>query len=216
MANMIMASSKTLIPPPSPSPPKPKFQFPHLSLPKFPSPQVPKLPLPLSSSLKTLTAIAAASLASAPPSLAEEFEKAALFDFDLTLPIVMAEFLFLMFALDKLYYSPLGKVMDDRDAMIKEQLAGVKDSSEELKQLEEQAEAMMRAARAEIAAALNKAQKEAQEELEVKLAEGKMKVEKELEEALENLEKEQAETIKYLDAQIKALSEDIVKKVIPA
>lgn len=50
----------------------------------------------------------------------------------------------------------------------------------------------------------------------MKLAEGKMKVEKELEEALENLEKEQAETIKYLDAQIKALSEDIVKKVIPA
>lgn len=147
MANMIMASSKTLIPPPSPSPPKPKFQFPHLSLPKFPTPQVPKLPLPLSTSLKTLTAIAAASLATAPPSLAEEFEKAALFDFDLTLPIIMAEFLFLMFTLDKLYYSPLGKVMDDRDAMIKEQLASVKDTSEELKQLEEQAEAMMRAAR---------------------------------------------------------------------
>lgn len=210
MANMIMASSKTLIPPPSPTPPsKPKFQFPQISFSKFPKPQIPKLPL------ASLAAVAAASLASAPPSLAEEFEKAALFDFDLTLPIIMAEFLFLMFALDKIYYSPLGNFMDERDAAIKEKLASVKDTSEELKQLEDQAVAVMRAARAEVAAALNKAQKEAQEELEVKLGEGKAKVEKELEEALVKLEAQKEETIKALDSQIKALSEDIVKKVLP-
>lgn len=127
----------------------------------------------------------------------------------------MAEFLFLMFALDKVYYSPLGNFMDERDAAIKEKLASVKDTSEELKQLEDQATAVMRAARAEVAAALNKALKEAQEELEVKLDEGKAKVEKELEEALVKLEAQKEETIKSLDSQIKALSEDIVKKVLP-
>jgi len=67
-----------------------------------------------------------------------------------------------MFALDKVYYSPLGNFMDQRDASIKEKLASVKDTSTEVKELDEQAAAVMRAARAEIAAALNKMKKETQ------------------------------------------------------
>ena len=104
--------------------------------------------------------------------------------------------------------------MDERDAAIKAELAGVKDTSEEVKQLEEQAAAIMRAARAEISAALNKMKKETQLEVEQKLAEGRKKVEAELQEALANLEKQKEETIKSLDSQIAALSQDIVKKVL--
>lgn len=92
--------------------------------------------------------------------MAEAMEKAQLFDFNLTLPIIVVEFLFLMFALDKVYYSPLGNFMDKRDGEIKEKLASVKDTSTEVKALDEQAAAVMRAARAEIAAALNKMKKE--------------------------------------------------------
>lgn len=66
------------------------------------------------------------------PLLAEEIEKAQLFDFDLTLPIMMAEFLILMVALDKVYYTPIGKFMDERDAAIKEKLSSVKDTSAEV------------------------------------------------------------------------------------
>ncbi|KAI6680466.1 hypothetical protein NL676_034347 [Syzygium grande] len=62
----------------------------------------------------------------------------------------MGEFLLLMFALDKIYFSPLGRFMDERDAAIGETLSSVKDTSAEVKQLEEQAAAAMRAARAEI------------------------------------------------------------------
>ena len=217
MANMIMASSKTLIT----SPPTPK------SNPQQPPPPTTistttttttKPQLTLSTTPKTLATIAAVatSIAAAPlPSLAEEFEKAQLFDFDLTLPIIAAEFLFLMFTLDKLYYSPLGNFMDKRDAEIKEKLNSVKDTSTEVKQLEEQAAAVMRAARAEISAALNKMKKETTAEVEAKLAEGRKKVEAELREALANLEKQKEETIKSLDSQIAALSQEIVNKVLP-
>lgn len=52
--------------------------------------------------------------------------------------------------------------MDKRDGEIKEKLASVKDTSAEVKELDEQAAAVMRAARAEIAAALNKMKKETQ------------------------------------------------------
>ena len=127
----------------------------------------------------------------------------------------MAEFLLLMFALDKIYFTPLGDFMDQRDSAIKEKLADVKDTSSEVKQLEEQANAIMRAARAEISAALNKMKKETQLEVEAKLAEGRKKVESELQEALGSLEKQKEDTIKSLDSQIAALSDEIVKKVLP-
>ncbi|KAJ7958785.1 ATP synthase subunit b', chloroplastic [Quillaja saponaria] len=213
MANMIMSSSKPLIPLCT-IPTKPKFQILQTSIPKittqkFPRSQILSL---ASSTLKSLSLLAATSLALAPPSLAAEIEKAALFDFDLTLPIIAGEFLFLMVALDKVYYSPLGKFMDERDAAIREKLGSVKDTSSEVKQLEEQAAAVMKAARAEISAALNKMKKETQTEVEQKLAEGRKKVEAELQEALASLEKQKEDTIKSLDSQISALSEEIVKK----
>ena len=217
MANMIMASSKTLIT----SPPTPKTNLQQPPPPTTISTTTTTTTKPqftLSTTPKTLATIAAVatSIAAAPlPSLAEEFEKAQLFDFDLTLPIIAAEFLFLMFTLDKLYYSPLGNFMDKRDAEIKEKLNSVKDTSTEVKQLEEQAAAVMRAARAEISAALNKMKKETTAEVEAKLAEGRKKVEAELREALANLEKQKEETIKSLDSQIAALSQEIVNKVLP-
>ncbi|KAL3655834.1 ATP synthase subunit b 2 [Castilleja foliolosa] len=205
MANMIMASYNTSITSSIPPTPKPKLHhqksLPKITLPKFLKPQ----------QLPSLLA-AAASLTHAPPSLAEEIEKASLFDFNLTLPIIALEFLFLMVALDKVYYTPLGKFMDERDAAIREKLNSVKDTSSEVKELEDQATAVMRAARAEISAALNKMKKEAQVEVEAKLAEGRKKVEAELQEALGSLEKQKEETIKALDSQIATLSQDIVNK----
>ncbi|CAK7353728.1 unnamed protein product [Dovyalis caffra] len=218
MANMIMASSKPLITLSSSSLPtntKPKLQIPQLSFPKLLKITKPQLLSLSTSTLKSLSLIAATSLTFTPPSLAEEIEKAALFDFNLTLPIIMFEFLFLMVALDKVWFTPLGKFMDERDAAIKEKLGSVKDTSEEVKQLEEQAAAVMRAARAEISAALNKMKKETQGEVEQKLAEGRKKIEVELQEALAKLESQKEETIKALDSQIAALSDDIVKKALP-
>ncbi|XP_008796790.2 ATP synthase subunit b', chloroplastic [Phoenix dactylifera] len=160
--------------------------------------------------------VAAAAVAASPlPALAEQMEKASLFDFNLTLPAIAVEFLLLMVALDKLYFTPLGKFMDERDAAIRRKLGDVKDTSGEVKQLEEQAAAVMRAARAEISAALNKMKKETSAELEQKLAEGRKRVEAELAEALQNLEKQKEQTIKALDSQIAALSDEIVKKVLP-
>ncbi|KAG0471875.1 hypothetical protein HPP92_016421 [Vanilla planifolia] len=145
--------------------------------------------------------------------MAEEMEKAALFDFNLTLPAIALEFLLLMFALDKIYFTPLGKFMDDRDAWIRAQLEEVKDTSEEVKQLEEKAAAIMKAARAEVAAALNQMQKETSAELEKMILEEKNKVEKELIEALAALEKQKEEALQALDSQITLLAEEIVNKL---
>ncbi|KAK8925934.1 hypothetical protein KSP39_PZI018266 [Platanthera zijinensis] len=164
-------------------------------------------------------AAAAASLAMAAipmPAVAAEIEKAALFDFNLTLPAIALEFLLLMVALDKLYFTPLGKFMDERDASIRAQLGDVKDVSGEVKQLEEQAAAVLKAARAEVSAALNQMKRETTAELEASFAEQKKKVEEELVKALAALENQKEETLKSLDSQIDLLSSEIVSKVLPS
>ncbi|XP_068659710.1 ATP synthase subunit b', chloroplastic-like [Aristolochia californica] len=227
MANIVMASSfKTLASSPSPNlPQNPNFkQPPTVSIPTAPSHSnsgklqsfLLRLWNPSSrNSITAATVSAATALLYASPSLAAEIEKAALFDFNLTLPAIALEFVILMVALDKIYYTPLGNFMDERDAAIRESLSSVKDTSEEVKQLEDQASAVLKAARAEISAALNKMKKETSAELEEKLKEGRKKVEAELAEALQKLERQKEDTIKALDSQIADLSEDIVKKVLP-
>lgn len=181
--------------------------------PRLPSRLLKRLAL---SSRPAAIAAAAAMVAASPlPALAEQMEKAALFDFNLTLPAIAIEFLLLMVALDKIYFTPLGKFMDERDAAIRAKLSDVKDTSGEVKELDDQAAAVMKAARAEISAALNQMKKESSAELEQKLAEGRKRVEAELAEALQNLERQKEETIKALDSQIAALSDEIVKKVLP-
>lgn len=61
------------------------------------------------------------------PSLAGEPGK--IFDFNLTLPIIASEFLLLMVILDKTVFGPVGKALDDRDELIRSQLAAVGDNS---------------------------------------------------------------------------------------
>lgn len=149
------------------------------------------------------------------PALAEETEKAKLFDFNLTLPIIIGEFLLLMVALDAIWFKPIGKFMDDRDEAIRQKLLSVRDNSGEIKKLQEEAEAVLKVARAEVSAKLNQMKKEMSAELDEKLRESRGRVEKELALALEKLEAQKQETLRSLDKQIDTLSEDIVRKVLP-
>ena len=49
-------------------------------------------------------------------------EAGKIFDFNLTLPIMAGQFLLLMVFLDKFWFGPVGKVLDERDGYIREQL----------------------------------------------------------------------------------------------
>jgi F-type H+-transporting ATPase subunit b len=75
----------------------------------------------------------AAQIACAVPAAHAEAGK--LFDFDLTLPIIATEFLLLMTILDKTVFGPVGKALDDRDELIRSQLAAVGGNSAEVEAL---------------------------------------------------------------------------------
>ena len=46
-------------------------------------------------------------------------EAGKIFDFNLTLPVMVGQFLLLMVFLDKFWFGPVGKVLDERDAKIR-------------------------------------------------------------------------------------------------
>ncbi len=73
--------------------------------------------------LQTAAAAAVANVLLALPAHAEAGK---IFDFNLTLPVMVAEFLLLMVFLDKFWFTPVGKVLDERDAKIRSLLGDSK------------------------------------------------------------------------------------------
>ena len=72
---------------------------------------------------------ALANVMIAAPALAEPGK---IFDFNMTLPVMAGQFLVLMVVMDKLVYSPVSKVLDERDAVLRSKLEAVKDNGGDL------------------------------------------------------------------------------------
>lgn len=102
------------------------------------------------------------------PALANE-EPGKLFDFGLTLPFMAAQFLLLMVFLDKNWFGPVGRHLDDRDKMIRDKLAAFREGTTEVADLLEKAETAVREARAEAQATIMAAKAQAQGESAKKL-----------------------------------------------
>lgn len=139
-----------------------------------------------------------------------------IFDFNLTLPIIAAEFLFLMFVVDSLWFKPMSKVLDDRDTYIRERVSGVKDNSSEIQRLQDDAAAVLKQARLDAQKIIEDTKKQVEAKLEAEVSSARARIEKELAAALANLAAEKEKSLSSLDTKVSALSEAIVAKLIPA
>lgn len=73
--------------------------------------------------IKPALAALAANVLAALPAHAEAGK---IFDFNFTLPIIVTEFLLLMVFLDKFWFGPVGRNLDERDKYLRDKLANVK------------------------------------------------------------------------------------------
>ena len=90
-------------------------------------------PAPASASPSTALSVAAAAAVANAVAASPAFAEAGkIFDFNLTLPLMAGQFLLLMVFLDKTWFGPVGKVLDERDKMLREQMAFAKDGGGEL------------------------------------------------------------------------------------
>jgi F0F1-type ATP synthase membrane subunit b/b' len=119
----------------------------------------------LFSAIKPASTVAVANLIMASPAFAE----GKLFDFNLTLPVMAGQFLLLMVFLDKTWFTPVGKVLDERDELIRSKLASVQGDSGKIAEMQAEAERVLKEARDAATAAVNEAKATTQAEQDAKI-----------------------------------------------
>jgi F-type H+-transporting ATPase subunit b len=142
-------------------------------------------------------------------------EAGKIFDFNLTLPIMAGQFLLLMVFLEKTWFSPVGKVLDERDKKLRDMLGSVKDNSTELQTLQKEAEEVIAAARAEASKVIQDAKRASDAEIQAAVDETKKKLDQELEQALATLAKEQEGALAGVDSKVDTLVQEVLNRVLP-
>merc|ERR1711988_1753962 len=137
------------------------------------------------------------------------------FDFNATLPAMAAQFLLLMLFLEKTWFGPVGKVLDERDAKIRARLSSVKTGDDDLESLAIEAEKLLKDARAESQAKIAEAKSVAAEKAAVDLAAEKAKIDAEFERSLTDIEAEKNTAQANIDKQVADLSDYVLKAILP-
>lgn len=147
---------------------------------------------------------------------AETAESGGLFDIDATLPLMAIQFLILATILNALFYKPLGKAIDERAGYVQGQLDQAKKQKQDTIALAQQYEQELREVRKESQNVIAQAQAEAQKIVSEQVQQAQQEVIAERQKASEQIEAERKEALSALEKQVKALSHQIVEKVIGA
>ncbi len=137
-----------------------------------------------------------------------------LFDFNATLPLMVLQFLLLMFALNYLFYRPVTNILDERADYIRNSLTTASAyllKADELTQKYEQALAESRKKAQNI---IRESQKEAQSVVSVNIKQAQQEAEKLVYEASEQLNIQKEQALKTLEDQVDMLSDHIKSKLL--
>lgn len=137
-----------------------------------------------------------------------------LFDLDATLPLMAVQFLILVAVLNALFYKPVGKVLDDRDAYIRGTQAEAQERLMKAQALAKQFEQELADTRRQSQAVVAKAQAEAQKIAAEKIAAAQQEAQAQREQAQRELDQQKAEALQALEQQVDALSQQILHKVL--
>ena len=146
----------------------------------------------------------------------EKTAEGGLFDFDATLPLMALQIILLTTVLNKLFYKPIGEVIDERSDYIRTNLLGAKERQDKAENLALQYEQELRDVRREAQEVITAAQADAQKIVakEMKLAQEQALAERE-KVALE-IEAQRKAAFESLEQDVDGLTNQIVEKLIGA
>ena len=146
----------------------------------------------------------------------EKTAEGGLFDFDATLPLMALQIILLTTVLNKLFYKPIGEVIDERSDYIRTNLLGAKERQDKAENLALQYEQELRDVRREAQEVITAAQADAQKIVakEMKLAQEQALAERE-KVALE-IEAQRKSAFESLEQDVDGLTNQIVEKLIGA
>ena len=145
--------------------------------------------------------------------LAEE-QQGGLFDFNATLPLMALQILLLMVVLNLVFYTPIAKVLDERDEYIRKNLTEASETLAKAEAITKQYEQDLSQERRESQLIIASAQKEAQEIVAMEIKQAQKDTEALVNEATQQLNTQKEKALLALEEQVNTLSEQIKNKLL--
>jgi len=137
-----------------------------------------------------------------------------LFDFNATLPLMALQILLLMVVLNLVFYTPIAKVLDERDEYIRKNLTEASETLARAEGITKQYEQDLSQERRESQLIITSAQKEAQEIVAMEIKQAQKDTEALVNEATEQLNAQKDKALLALEEQVNTLSEQIKNKLL--
>lgn len=137
-----------------------------------------------------------------------------IFDFGLTMPIIMAQFLLLMVILEKTMFTPVGNALEERAKYIRDSLLGAKEASEKLAAAQAKVMEDMEMSRETARKEAAELEKKLTSENAAALAAVEADLGAKLQINLDAIEADRQQGLKDMEAQVEILSETIYPKVM--
>jgi F-type H+-transporting ATPase subunit b len=145
---------------------------------------------------------------------AAEGGKGGLFDIDATLPVMAIQFLVLVAVLNALFYKPIGKAIDDRDALIRSNQADAKERLSKAEAMAKQYEQDLADTRRQAQKVIADAQADAQQIAAQQMAQAQQEAQVQREQAQQELDQQKQVALQSLEQQVDALSRQILEKLL--
>ena len=137
-----------------------------------------------------------------------------LFDFNATLPLMALQILLLMVVLNLVFYTPVAKVLDERDEYIRKNLTEASETLAKAEAITKQYEQDLAQERRESQLIIASAQREAQEIVAMEINQAQKDTEALVNEATQQLNTQKEKALLALEEQVNTLSEQIKNKLL--
>ena len=137
-----------------------------------------------------------------------------LFDFNATLPLMAIQFVLLTVALTFVFYKPVSKVIDEREAYINGNLTTASEKLIKADELYSQYDEQLKTARANAQAVIAQSEKEAKDVVATEIGQARQDAAKLIEKTNAELESQKTLALQQLDSQVDELSQLIKEKLL--
>jgi len=137
-----------------------------------------------------------------------------LFDFNATLPLMAIQFILLTVVLTFIFYKPVGKVIDEREAYINGNLTQSADKLIKADELYKQYDAQLKEARVNAQAVIAKSEKEAKDVVALEISQARTDAAKLIAQTNKELEAQKSLALEKLETQVDELSQLIKEKLL--
>ena len=141
-------------------------------------------------------------------------EAGGLFDLDATLPLMAIQFLILMAVLNAIFYKPLGKAIDERDAYVRDTKANAQERLAKAEKLATEYEQSLADTRKQARSVIEQAQADAQQIASQKQAEAQQEATAQREQVQKELDEQKAAAMSQLEQKVDSLSDQILGKLL--